>query len=204
MTSESCGPDLLFGLLIGVLVGVISQCCLVAGVLCHIVPRDQTLSNGCSPWLETLGRRQPKMIIIISIIFFFDSVSVLSCPFYAPVALQSSTFSGFEGLKWMQRGEHRGFSTHQQRIGEIGQVGHQDAHQGAHHDEHRAHAKHHHRPIGYKLGVAATKKKGKKKKKKDRKQSWTKIQTFLFVTHHIRWRWVVGVAEANAVVRYEV
>lgn len=59
----------------------------------------------------------------------------------------------------MQRGEHGGFSTHQQRIGEIGQVGHQDAHQGAHHDEHRAHAQHHHRPIGNELGVAATKKK---------------------------------------------
>lgn len=48
-----------------------------------------------------------------------------------------------------------GFPTHQQRIGEIGQVGHQDAHQGAHHDEHRAHAQHHHRPVGYELGVAA-------------------------------------------------
>lgn len=66
MTSESCGPDLLFGLLIGVLVGVISQCRLVASVLCHVVPRDQTLSNGCSPWLETLVRRQPRLFVFFA------------------------------------------------------------------------------------------------------------------------------------------
>lgn len=64
MTSESFILDLLFGLLIGVLVGVIGQRRLVASVLCHVVPCDQTLANGGSPWLETLVRGETGLIIV--------------------------------------------------------------------------------------------------------------------------------------------
>lgn len=73
MTSDSFSLDLLFGLLISVLIGIICQRCLVASVLCHVVPRDQTLANGGSPWLKTLVREEKGLIIFFKTarVFFF-------------------------------------------------------------------------------------------------------------------------------------
>lgn len=45
---------LLFGLLVSIFEGIVGQCCFVARVLHHVVPCDQSLANGCSPWLKTL------------------------------------------------------------------------------------------------------------------------------------------------------
>ncbi len=45
---------LLFGLLISVFERVVGQCGFVACVLHHVVPCDQSLADGCSPWLKTL------------------------------------------------------------------------------------------------------------------------------------------------------
>lgn len=47
----------------------------------------------------------------------------------------------------------RASCTHQQGVGEVRQIWHQDAHQGTNHNEHRAHPEHNHRPISYQLCV---------------------------------------------------
>lgn len=60
--SNGFSLDLLFGLLISVLIGVICQRCLVASVFCHVVPCDQTLTNGGSTWLETLVREETGLV----------------------------------------------------------------------------------------------------------------------------------------------
>lgn len=44
----------LFGLLVSIFEGVVCQRCFVARILHHVVPCDQSLANGCSPWLKTL------------------------------------------------------------------------------------------------------------------------------------------------------
>lgn len=44
----------LFGPLICIFEGVVGQCGFVACVFHHVVPCDQSLTNGCSPRLETL------------------------------------------------------------------------------------------------------------------------------------------------------
>lgn len=49
----------LFGLFISIFEGVVRQRCFVACILHHVVPCDQSLTNGCSPWLKTLlGRKK--------------------------------------------------------------------------------------------------------------------------------------------------
>lgn len=50
--------ELLFGLLVSVFEGVVGQCCFVARVLHHVVPCNQSLANGCSPWLKTLQKEK--------------------------------------------------------------------------------------------------------------------------------------------------
>lgn len=53
--------EVLFGLLVSVFEGVVGQRGFVARVLHHVVPCDQSLANGCSPWLKTLlGRKKAK------------------------------------------------------------------------------------------------------------------------------------------------
>lgn len=44
----------LFGLLVSIFEGVVGQCGFIACVFHHVVPCDQSLANGCSPWLKTL------------------------------------------------------------------------------------------------------------------------------------------------------
>lgn len=50
-----------FGLLICIFEWIIGQCGFIARVLHHIVPCDQSLANGCSPWLEALvGKKDTR------------------------------------------------------------------------------------------------------------------------------------------------
>lgn len=127
----------LFGLLICIFERVVGQCCFVASVFQHVVPCDQSLTNGCSPRLKALLERK-KATMNITICYtcrgFITKIrTITNQPF----------FSYPEKVR-----------THPQWVWEVRQVRHQDAYQSTYHNQHGAHPQDHHRPIGYQLCIA--------------------------------------------------
>lgn len=133
----------LFGLLICIFERVVGQCCFVASVFQHIVPCDQSLTNGCSPRLKALlERKKATMNIIICYTcsgFITDIRTITNHSFH----IHHCDIHAAEMVR-----------THPQWVWEVRQVRHQDAYQSTYHNQHGAHPQDHHRPISYQLCIA--------------------------------------------------